>query len=276
MIARLRAMYQGSKKMLIFLAVIFLAINIVCGVMLAMGFEHIVGGKLYYDGSNNHAHCVIFRRTPPLWHLWVHIQLRAWRPTADHNGLDSQHGMGDPCIVSCYLDCYKTLPRTARAIDSMYRRGLFHRVNQNSCAVFCNVSWHFEYCGYLLIPWHFACASFVAASCLHIGFLSRKISVRSSIIDILTRVVHYFYRIRGLWELRHIMAFFTFAQSCRSFYWGHVSSLAFENITLSFRPTAMQEQTLLRWSFRSVCMYQLAMVCSEELMLGGFFLAGAE
>jgi hypothetical protein len=181
MIARLRAMYQGSKKMLIFLAVVFLAINIVCGVMLAMGFEHIVGGKLYYDGSNNHAHCMIFRRAPPLWHLWVRIQLREWRPTADHNGLDSQHGMGGPCIVSCNLDCYKTLPRTARAINSVYRRGLFHRVNQNSCAVFCNVSCYFEYCGYLLIPWHFACASFVAASCLHIGFLSRKISVRSSV-----------------------------------------------------------------------------------------------
>jgi hypothetical protein len=74
MIARLRAMYkgvmyQGSRKIFIFLVVTFLVINIICGVMLAIGFEHIVGGKLYCDGSKNQTHYMIFRGTPPLWHL---------------------------------------------------------------------------------------------------------------------------------------------------------------------------------------------------------------
>jgi hypothetical protein len=46
-IARLHAMYQRSGIMLIFLVTIFLAVNITCGVITAIGLEHSVAGKLY-------------------------------------------------------------------------------------------------------------------------------------------------------------------------------------------------------------------------------------
>ncbi|KAG1729362.1 hypothetical protein EDD22DRAFT_409083 [Suillus occidentalis] len=43
MIARLYAMYQGSRTMLIFLVIIFLAVNIACVVIAAIGLKYIVG-----------------------------------------------------------------------------------------------------------------------------------------------------------------------------------------------------------------------------------------
>jgi hypothetical protein len=45
MIARLHAMYQGSRTMLIFLVVIFLAVNIACVVLSAIGLKQLVAGK---------------------------------------------------------------------------------------------------------------------------------------------------------------------------------------------------------------------------------------
>ncbi|KAG1739495.1 uncharacterized protein EDB91DRAFT_1284693, partial [Suillus paluster] len=50
-IARLYAMYQGSKKMLIFLVVIFLAVNIACGVLTGRGFKYVVGEELIFSGT---------------------------------------------------------------------------------------------------------------------------------------------------------------------------------------------------------------------------------
>jgi preprotein translocase subunit SecG len=40
-------MYHGSRKMLIFLIVVFLAVNISCGVLTAIGMKQIVGGKFH-------------------------------------------------------------------------------------------------------------------------------------------------------------------------------------------------------------------------------------
>jgi hypothetical protein len=40
-------MYQGSKTMLIFLVIIFLGVNITCGVLSAIGLKSVVWGKLY-------------------------------------------------------------------------------------------------------------------------------------------------------------------------------------------------------------------------------------
>ncbi|KIK37485.1 hypothetical protein CY34DRAFT_455116 [Suillus luteus UH-Slu-Lm8-n1] len=40
MIARLIAMYQGSRTMLIFLVIIFLAVNIACAVLVAIGLKY--------------------------------------------------------------------------------------------------------------------------------------------------------------------------------------------------------------------------------------------
>jgi hypothetical protein len=46
MITRLHAMYQGSRKMLIFLIVIFLAVNIACIVITAIGIKYVVGEEV--------------------------------------------------------------------------------------------------------------------------------------------------------------------------------------------------------------------------------------
>jgi len=47
MISRLYAMYQGSRGILIFLVIIFLAVNIACGVITTIALKHLVGGKFY-------------------------------------------------------------------------------------------------------------------------------------------------------------------------------------------------------------------------------------
>jgi hypothetical protein len=44
MIARLHAMYQGSRTMLIFLVIIFLGINIACVVLMAIAFKLVTAG----------------------------------------------------------------------------------------------------------------------------------------------------------------------------------------------------------------------------------------
>ncbi|KAG1798961.1 uncharacterized protein HD556DRAFT_1525440 [Suillus plorans] len=62
MIARLHAMYQGSRTMLIFLVIVFLAVNIACGVMTVIAVndtvaeEFILSGTYmcdYVNGENN-------------------------------------------------------------------------------------------------------------------------------------------------------------------------------------------------------------------------------
>ncbi|KAG2337442.1 hypothetical protein BDR05DRAFT_970205 [Suillus weaverae] len=51
MIARLHAMYQRSRNMLIFLVIIFLAVNIACGVIAAIGLKHTVAEELILSGT---------------------------------------------------------------------------------------------------------------------------------------------------------------------------------------------------------------------------------
>ncbi|KAG1796862.1 hypothetical protein EV424DRAFT_1546843 [Suillus variegatus] len=51
MIAWLHAMYQGSRMMLIFLVIIFLAVNITCGVIAAIGLNDTVGEESILSGT---------------------------------------------------------------------------------------------------------------------------------------------------------------------------------------------------------------------------------
>ncbi|KAG1798445.1 uncharacterized protein HD556DRAFT_183704 [Suillus plorans] len=51
MIARLHAMYQGSRMMLAFLVIIFLTVNITCVVLLAIGLKYAVGEELILSGT---------------------------------------------------------------------------------------------------------------------------------------------------------------------------------------------------------------------------------
>ncbi|KAG1794659.1 uncharacterized protein HD556DRAFT_1442853 [Suillus plorans] len=50
MIARLHAMYQGSRARLMFLVIIFLAVNIACGVIMAIGFNDTVAEETILSG----------------------------------------------------------------------------------------------------------------------------------------------------------------------------------------------------------------------------------
>ncbi|KIK47242.1 hypothetical protein CY34DRAFT_9121 [Suillus luteus UH-Slu-Lm8-n1] len=52
MIARLHAMYQGSRTMLIFLVIIFLAVNIACVVLAAIGLKNVVGEESILSGMH--------------------------------------------------------------------------------------------------------------------------------------------------------------------------------------------------------------------------------
>ncbi|KAG1774506.1 hypothetical protein EV702DRAFT_527723 [Suillus placidus] len=51
MIARLHAMYQSSRMMLIFLVIIFLAVNIACGVIAAIALKDTVAAALILSGT---------------------------------------------------------------------------------------------------------------------------------------------------------------------------------------------------------------------------------
>ncbi|KAG2109958.1 uncharacterized protein F5147DRAFT_772803 [Suillus discolor] len=52
MIARLHAMYQGSRKMLMFLLIIFLAVNIACAVITAIGLNDTVTDEIILSGMH--------------------------------------------------------------------------------------------------------------------------------------------------------------------------------------------------------------------------------
>ncbi|KIK42375.1 hypothetical protein CY34DRAFT_805039 [Suillus luteus UH-Slu-Lm8-n1] len=50
MVARLHAMYQGSSTMLTFLVIIFLAVNIACAVITAIGLRYLAAEELVLSG----------------------------------------------------------------------------------------------------------------------------------------------------------------------------------------------------------------------------------
>ncbi|KAG1761467.1 hypothetical protein EDD22DRAFT_954025 [Suillus occidentalis] len=52
MIARLHAMYQGSRTMLLFLLIIFLAVNIACGVLTTIGIKAVVVEEVILSGMH--------------------------------------------------------------------------------------------------------------------------------------------------------------------------------------------------------------------------------
>ncbi|KAG2031241.1 hypothetical protein BDR03DRAFT_118868 [Suillus americanus] len=52
MIARLYAMYQRSRIMLIFLVIMFLVVYIACGVVMAMILRHSAGEELIFSGTH--------------------------------------------------------------------------------------------------------------------------------------------------------------------------------------------------------------------------------
>jgi len=141
MIARLHAMYQGSRMILVFLVIIFLVVNIACVVITLIGLDYVVGGKLYFLTSRTQL-IGQTRGGDNLWH--IHVQL--WRgggcPAFCLNDLDAQHRLGGSRTVSCSLDCCETLPwpATTWPIDRIDHWGLFHGADNISRALLCKVS----------------------------------------------------------------------------------------------------------------------------------------
>jgi predicted RND superfamily exporter protein len=70
MIARLHAMYQGSRTMLIFLVIIFLGVNVACGVITAIGLKHTAAG-MFYLLTAEHSSLDNARGAHTLWHAYL-------------------------------------------------------------------------------------------------------------------------------------------------------------------------------------------------------------
>ena len=146
-------MYQRSRQMLIFLVVTFLAIQIICGVLgIIEGIGYISGGKLWLY-SQHWAHQAYDMNIRGVCHLRRScVQLRCGRWSIScHDYLDIWHCLGDPCTVSCSLDCCKTLPWIARIISKLDCRRLFHGISEDSCVLLRKVRSWFQ-CDYLRFP----------------------------------------------------------------------------------------------------------------------------
>jgi hypothetical protein len=111
MISRLHAMYQRSRKVLVFLCVIFLAFQIACMVILAIEIKGSSGSELHRFQTcvpltyQTHISRVCLVRCSS-----VQYQRGLARRTFVKDDLGIGDCMGDPRIVSCSLDCCKTLP----------------------------------------------------------------------------------------------------------------------------------------------------------------------
>ncbi|KAG1774441.1 hypothetical protein EV702DRAFT_524009 [Suillus placidus] len=137
MIARLRAMYLRSRKVFIFLVVTFLVVNIAWGVLLATGFEHIVGELLLY-GIYECAYK--YEKGVQLLIVMVWILTTVWE------------------VLALCLAIWIAVKHFRE------QRGP-------------STGWTAGDCFTVLIKTHVLYfAFFVATSCLHIGFLSPKIS----------------------------------------------------------------------------------------------------
>lgn len=168
------------------------------------------------------------------------MRLQGWwrRATSDGRDLDTRHYMGGPRSGSCRLDCYKTLPWTATTIYRMDHRGLFHGVNQDPHTLFCSVS---GWCGYddLSVELLYVLALLLFLASTLVSCLQR--SWYAGLCDSSAFEHSCFNRTHLPLELRFIAAFFNLSHSCRCLWWDHASSLAFENITLSWWPTPRKE-----------------------------------
>jgi hypothetical protein len=143
MIARLYAMYQGSRQVLIFLVVICLVVRIANIAMTSMILMRVAGGKLslcmkYLSTSSSLSNT---RGSRSLRHLSVHDWLYGRCYIHVFHDLDTWRYMGGPCTVSRSLDCSKALPWTATTLNKRwYYWGRLHRVDENSRELLCEVS----------------------------------------------------------------------------------------------------------------------------------------
>jgi hypothetical protein len=187
MIARIYAMYQGSKTLLIFLVVMLLASTIASGVMIVIGNLGISARKLdlfmtAWGARDSWTFTRLGRgflfQLPYLrsqyWH--IHAKSELWE-------YDTHRCMGDPRLVVYGLDCYKTLSWSATIADRIDHWELFRGVNKESRVLLSSVS-SVILMYFIRFHWSSAFASFATMACLSLGLLSANIMVRPSVTDI--------------------------------------------------------------------------------------------
>ncbi|KAG2341767.1 hypothetical protein BDR05DRAFT_426230 [Suillus weaverae] len=110
MITRLHAMYQRSRKILIFLIVTFLADTIFNVVASVMSTRHTTGGTVNYRRKKcARSSLMNTRGTHSVRHLCVLNQLWGYH-TSGFRYLDTRYCVGGLRAVSRSLDCCQTLP----------------------------------------------------------------------------------------------------------------------------------------------------------------------
>lgn len=115
MMTRVYAMYQGSKKMLVFLVIMLLGSTIASAVMAVIANLGISAGGCTF------------------WLPYLSCQHWARWGRAECRRVDTYRYMGDPRLFACSVDCYKTLPWTATIAEYINHRWLFHDVDKKSC-----------------------------------------------------------------------------------------------------------------------------------------------
>jgi hypothetical protein len=140
---RLYAMYQRSRKILMFLIVTF-PINVFEVALAVITTMHASGGTLNCGWKQMCMSSLMNTRgTHSLRHLSVLVW--PWGTTSGFHFLGVYHCVGGPYTVSRSLGCGKTLPWNATTFGRADYWGLFHGVNQNSHTLLCEVSSHCDY-----------------------------------------------------------------------------------------------------------------------------------
>jgi hypothetical protein len=145
MITRLYAMYQRSRKILIFLIVTFLPFDIFNVVTLGaiMITTNASGGMLNCGWQKRTWDSLMNTRgTHTLRHVSMLGWLRGRYSTSGFHCLDTHHCVGGPHTISRSLDCCQTFPWTPTKFDRRDNTQLFHGVDRNSYALLCEVSSH--------------------------------------------------------------------------------------------------------------------------------------
>ena len=108
-IARLHAMYQRSRKILIFLIAIDVPVTIACVVITVIESSYMSGGKFQLQKSAHQAHGMTTRGARPL--RYPSVQLCGKEPSSsDSRYLGTRPCMGGSRTVPCGLGCCTTLP----------------------------------------------------------------------------------------------------------------------------------------------------------------------
>jgi uncharacterized MnhB-related membrane protein len=183
MIARLHAMYQGSRTMLIFLVIIFLAVNISCGVLTAIVLKNAVVGKF----------CLLTYETQ-----LIDKHQRSWYSLACICAVMAMRGI--PCFLSQWFGCSTLFGRSSRCVfrsgslwnTSVTCDALGHRQDRRSETV--SECWYNLTCFILrselvienvvIFSWNSARTSFAGVSCFELIGQSPAFWVRWPVADI--------------------------------------------------------------------------------------------